>query len=51
MTGTPVISLKEVRKSYGNFELGPVDLAIEPGYVVAVVGPNGGGKSALIRVL
>ncbi len=51
MKGTPVISLRGVRKSYGSFELGPVDLEIEPGYVVAVVGPNGGGKSTLFGML
>jgi ABC-2 type transport system ATP-binding protein len=52
MTGTPMISLRAIRKSYGdNFELGPVDLAIEPGYVVAVVGSNESGKSTLIRML
>ncbi len=51
MSQTPVISLRDTRKSYGDFELGPVDLEIEPGYVVAVVGPNGGGKSTLFRML
>jgi ABC-2 type transport system ATP-binding protein len=51
MSQTPVISLRDTRKSYGDFELGPVDLEIEPGYVVAVVGPNGGGKSTLFRNL
>ncbi len=51
MTGTPVISLRGVRKSYGSFELGPLDLEIEPGHVVAVVSPNGGGKSTLFGML
>ena len=51
MKETPIISLRSVRKSYGNFELGPVDLEIEPGYVVAIVGPNGGGKSTLFGML
>ena len=46
-----IISLEGVEKSYGNFTLGPVDLGIEPGYVVAVVGPNGSGKSTLFRML
>ncbi len=51
MNQEPVISLEGVRKSRGDFEVGPVDLAVEPGYVVAVVGPNGGGKSTLFGVL
>ena len=47
----PVISLRDVRKSYGAFELGPIDLDIQRGYVVAIVGPNGGGKSTLMGML
>jgi ABC-2 type transport system ATP-binding protein len=47
----PVISLRDVRKSYGAFELGPVDLRVEPGHVIAVVGPNGSGKSTLFGML
>ena len=49
---TPVISLENVRKSYkADFELGPVNLQVEPGCIVAVLGPNGGGKSTLFEIL
>lgn len=32
-------------------EAGPLNLSIEPGYIVAIVGPNGSGKSTLFRML
>ena len=47
----PVISLEDVRKSFGGFELGPLDLKIEPGQLVAIVGPSGSGKSTLFEML
>jgi ABC-2 type transport system ATP-binding protein len=47
----PVISLEDVRKSFGGFELGPLNLKIEPGQLVAIVGPGGGGKSTLFEML
>ena len=50
-TKRPVISLQNVTKSFGGFRLGPLNVEVEPGYVVAVVGPNGSGKSTLFRML
>ena len=47
----PGISIRDVRKSYGSFNLGPVHMEIEPGYVVGIVGPNGSGKTTLLRTL
>jgi len=51
MSPEPVISLRDVRKSYPAFELGPIDLEVGPGCVVAIVGPNGSGKSTLMQML
>ena len=48
---TTVISLEGVKKTRGDFELEPVDLRIEPGQIVAVVGPNGSSKSTLFGML
>jgi ABC-type polar amino acid transport system ATPase subunit len=49
---SPVISISNLRKSFGDYEvLRGIDLVIEEGEVVCVVGPSGSGKSTLIRCI
>lgn len=50
--GAPIIELKDVKKSYGQvYALGGVDLHVDKGEVVGLVGDNGAGKSTLIKIL
>ncbi len=50
MTATPRVELRDLRKSFGNLEvLTGIDLAIQTGEVVVVVGPSGSGKSTMLR--
>lgn len=42
-----------VAKRYrrGGFSLGPVDVRVEPGQILGLVGENGNGKTTLLRIL
>jgi polar amino acid transport system ATP-binding protein/general L-amino acid transport system ATP-binding protein len=47
-----IVSIKNLRKQFGSFDaLAGVDLQINEGEVVCIVGPSGSGKSTLIRCI
>jgi polar amino acid transport system ATP-binding protein len=48
--GTPMVRLDEVVKSFGDLVvLNRIDLTVDPGEVLVVIGPSGSGKSTLLR--
>ena len=50
-SSAPVLELDGVRAAYGPIEvLHGVDLTVGAGQVVALLGPNGGGKSTTLKV-
>jgi branched-chain amino acid transport system ATP-binding protein len=50
-TGSPALELKGVRAAYGRIEvLHGVDLVVPEGSVMALLGPNGGGKTTTLKV-
>lgn len=47
---TPMIVVERVHKSFGQTEvLKGIDLTVDPGKVVCLIGPSGSGKSTLLR--
>lgn len=46
----PAIEIRGLRKSFGDLEvLKGIDLTVQRGEVVCVIGPSGSGKSTLLR--
>ncbi len=51
-TGEPILQLENIHKSFGSLKvLEGVDLTINRGEVVCVLGPSGSGKSTLLRCI
>jgi len=46
-----VIKIEGVQKFLGSFHLGPIDLRVEPGAIVGVIGDKEAGKTTLLRLL
>src|SRR5262245_48344766 len=50
--GMALLSLRGAAKSFGSrLILDGLDFDVEPGARVGVIGPNGGGKSTMLRIL
>lgn len=48
---THAFELKGLVKRYPGFQLGPLDLVLEPGYVLGYIGPNGSGKTTTMHCM
>ena len=50
--GDPLVVVRDVQKHYGDFQaLTDIDLTVNRGEVVVVIGPSGSGKSTLCRTI
>ena len=45
------IELRGLKKSFPDFTLGPVDLAVPEGTILGLIGENGAGKSTTIKLM
>ena len=45
------LTLRNVSKGYGDFQLESVSFELPAGYVMGLIGPNGAGKTTLIKLI
>jgi ABC-type multidrug transport system ATPase subunit len=47
----PIVQTESLTKLRGRFKLGPLDLKVEPGEILGIMGPSGAGKTLLLKIL
>ncbi|WP_052144871.1 ABC transporter ATP-binding protein [Halalkalibacter okhensis] len=48
---SPLLTTNGLTKQYKKFTLGPIDMKVEKGTAIAIVGANGSGKSTFFRLI
>lgn len=46
---TPILTVKDLTKTYPSFSLGPVSFAVEAGSIMGFIGRNGAGKTTTLK--
>ena len=46
-----ILEIKNLSKSYNNFQLNDVNFTLRKGYIMGFVGPNGAGKTTTIKLI
>ena len=50
--GTPLLDIKALAKSFGGIKaVNRIDLEVMPGSIVAIIGPNGSGKTTFFNII
>ena len=44
-----ILEVKNLKKSYGDFVLGPIDVSFPGGVIIGLIGENGAGKTTFIK--
>ncbi|NAS32375.1 ATP-binding cassette domain-containing protein [Flavobacteriaceae bacterium R38] len=46
-----VLDIQNLNKDYGGFKLDNISVSLPPGHIMGLVGPNGSGKTSLIKII
>ena len=46
-----LLEIRNLNKSIGSLKLNDINLSLEPGYIMGLIGRNGAGKTSLIKTI